>query len=168
MKTPRRSPLTFLALTLLLPGALALATPAKAQWGYWGPGYGGYGGYGSYGYGGEGCGNLNCEGDGWDGGYADMKEMVRMKAHLVERNRALMEKNLALYEVIDRLRHDPDYVAYVARKELGLVGQEDIGLVHEGPADGHTLLLPARELLGVLVGQAIQAQEGQDLFGPLP
>ena len=46
MKTPRRSPLTFLALTLLLPGALALATPAKAQWGYWGPGYGGYGGYG--------------------------------------------------------------------------------------------------------------------------
>lgn len=61
-----------------------------------------------------------------DSGYADMKEMVRMKAHLVERNRALMEKNLALYEVIDRLRHDPDYVAYVARKELGLVGQEDI------------------------------------------
>jgi hypothetical protein len=80
MKTPRRSPLTFLALTLLLPSALALATPAKAQWGYWGPGYGGYGGYGSYGYGGEGCGNLNCEGDGWDGGYADMKDKEKAAA----------------------------------------------------------------------------------------
>lgn len=74
MKTPRRSPPNIVALTLLLSGALALATPASAQWGYWGPGWGGYGGYGSYGYGGEGCGNLNCEGDGWDGGFSDMKD----------------------------------------------------------------------------------------------
>lgn len=53
--------------------------PATAQWGwgYYGPGgyYGGYGGYGSgYGAGGEGCGGINCEGDGWDGGYENMKD----------------------------------------------------------------------------------------------
>ena len=74
MTIRRRLPLPLLALTLLTTSALVLATPASAQWGYWGPGYGGYGGYGSYGYGGEGCGNLNCEGDGWDGGYSDMKD----------------------------------------------------------------------------------------------
>lgn len=40
--------------------------------------YGGYGGYGSgYGAGGEGCGGINCEGDGWDGGYANMKDAER-------------------------------------------------------------------------------------------
>ncbi len=80
MKTPRFFPLPLFALALLLPVALATTTPAQAQWGYWGPGWGGYGGYGSYGYGGEGCGNLNCEGDGWDGGYADMKDKEKAAA----------------------------------------------------------------------------------------
>ena len=74
MNTPRRIPLPLLALALFATSAFVWAPAARAQWGYWGPGYGGYGGYGSYGYGGEGCGNLNCEGDGWDGGYSDMKD----------------------------------------------------------------------------------------------
>ena len=73
MQTPRQLPLPRLAVAMLLL-ALAGATPVRAQWGYWGPGWGGYGGYGGYGYGGEGCGNINCEGDGWDGGYSDMKD----------------------------------------------------------------------------------------------
>lgn len=57
-------------------GTGVLTTPAFAQWGW-----GGYGGaYGSYGYGGEGCGGINCEGDGWDGGYSDMKDAERAAA----------------------------------------------------------------------------------------
>jgi hypothetical protein len=69
-------------LFIALISSFALNTPAIAQWGwgYYGPGgyYGGYGGYGSgYGAGGEGCGGINCEGDGWDGGYANMKDAER-------------------------------------------------------------------------------------------
>mgnify|MGYP003333695933 CR=1 FL=1 len=46
--------------------------------GYYPGYYGGYGGYGSgYGAGGEGCGGINCEGDGWDGGYENMKDAER-------------------------------------------------------------------------------------------
>ena len=67
------------SVTVAVVGVCAAMTPAHAQWGGWGYGwggyYGGYGGYGTgYGAGGEGCGGINCEGDGWDGGYADMKD----------------------------------------------------------------------------------------------
>lgn len=70
------------ALYAALIGSCLAVTPATAQWGwgYYGPGgyYGGYGGYGSgYGAGGEGCGGINCEGDGWDGGYENMKDAER-------------------------------------------------------------------------------------------
>jgi hypothetical protein len=74
MNAPRPYLPFLTALALFVTGAIVSTTPAQAQWGYWGPGWGGYGGYGGYGYGGEGCGNINCEGDGWDGGYSDMKD----------------------------------------------------------------------------------------------
>jgi hypothetical protein len=76
METARRIRRTILFSIVLSLGLGAVATSGFAQWGW-----GGYGGaYGSYGYGGEGCGGINCEGDGWDGGYSDMKDAEQAAA----------------------------------------------------------------------------------------
>lgn len=77
METMRRVRHTILFPFFLSLVSGAVATDAFAQWGW-----GGYGGaYGSYGYGGEGCGGINCEGDGWDGGYSDMKDAEEAAAY---------------------------------------------------------------------------------------
>ena len=67
--------------------------------------------------------------------------------------------------------------AGVARVEGGdrLVGEQDLGLLHEGAGDGDPLLLPARQAVGPLAGElahveALQGGEGHGpvLGGPLP
>jgi hypothetical protein len=48
----------------------------------------------------------------------------------------------------------------------GLVGQDQLGLVHEGPRDGHPLLLAAGELVGSVVGAAAQPDRLEEGAGP--
>ena len=53
----------------------------------------------------------------------------------------------------------------------GLVGHDDLGIVHQGPGDGHALLLAAGELVGQpvpLVVQAHQLQYVGDALADLP
>ena len=51
-----------------------------------------------------------------------------------------------------------------------LVGEKDVGLVHERAGDGHPLHLAAGELAGQVAGALVEAEELQDppdiLFGP--
>ena len=49
----------------------------------------------------------------------------------------------------------------------GLVGQHDVGVVHQGAGDGHALHLPARELVGLLVHLVAQAHRDERLLGTL-
>ena len=63
----------------------------------------------------------------------------------------------------------------VARVERGnrLVGQNDFGLLHQGAANGHALLLPARQLVAALGGKvghakAVQRLQGGQLVGVAP
>jgi len=51
-------------------------------------------------------------------------EMERQKN--IEKIRRLAAENKALREEIDRLRNDPEYVEYVARRELNLVRENEI------------------------------------------
>ena len=48
----------------------------------------------------------------------------------------------------------------------GLVGEHQRRAVHERAGDGHALLLTARELVGVLLLEALQAEQRQGLLGP--
>jgi len=41
-------------------------------------------------------------------------------------NERLVEENLNFYRRIDRLKNDPDYVESIARRELGMVGKDEI------------------------------------------
>jgi cell division protein FtsB len=50
------------------------------------------------------------------------KERDRIKAH----NQQLTRENLTLGVEIDRLKNDPHYIESVARKEFGMIGQNEI------------------------------------------
>ena len=50
----------------------------------------------------------------------------------------------------------------------GLVGQQDIRVVHQGPGDGHALHLAAGHLIGLFVKLVPQAHPLQGPDGPLP
>jgi len=59
-------------------------------------------------------------------GLVDLQFMKKEQARLEQKNEELTEKNSGLYREIDRLKNDPDYVEEVARKELGMVGENEI------------------------------------------
>jgi cell division protein FtsB len=50
------------------------------------------------------------------------KERDRIKVH----NQQLTQENLTLGVEIDRLKNDPHYIESVARKEFGMIGQNEI------------------------------------------
>lgn len=50
------------------------------------------------------------------------KERDRITAH----NQLLTQENLTLGIEIDRLKNDPHYIESVARKEFGMIGQDEI------------------------------------------
>ena len=45
---------------------------------------------------------------------------------LIEKNASLTQKNLFLSREIDRLKNDPKYVENVVRKELGMIGKDEV------------------------------------------
>ena len=61
----------------------------------------------------------------------------------------------------------PSWLLLVLRVERTrrLVGEDDVGLVHQGTSHGHTLLLAARELVGAMGGTFLQSEEVQQLLG---
>ena len=45
---------------------------------------------------------------------------------LIEKNATLTQENLFLSREIDRLKNDPKYVENVVRKELGMIGKDEV------------------------------------------
>uniref|UniRef100_A0A7C4VRU2 Septum formation initiator family protein n=1 Tax=Desulfatirhabdium butyrativorans TaxID=340467 RepID=A0A7C4VRU2_9BACT len=65
--------------------------------------------------------------------------LSKIQRKIVERDR-LIEANLILaqrisekYRKIDRLRHDPMYVEFIARKDLGMVRKEELVFAIQQP-----------------------------------
>jgi cell division protein FtsB len=56
----------------------------------------------------------------------DLVSLKRDRKSAIEHNEALVKKNISLYHKIERLKYDPMYIENVARKQLGLVGKNDI------------------------------------------
>lgn len=61
-----------------------------------------------------------------DNGIADLHLLKTEQDALVEKNRKLARENHSLYREIDRLKHDPKFVESIARKELGVIGKEEV------------------------------------------
>ena len=59
-------------------------------------------------------------------GLIDLYRLKTKKDHLVSKNGELTKKNLSLYREIERMKNDPKYVENVARKELGVIGKDEV------------------------------------------
>ena len=56
----------------------------------------------------------------------DLYQLKIKKDSLSKKNDAVKKENLSLYREIERLKNDPEYVEDVARKELGVIGKDEV------------------------------------------
>ena len=59
-------------------------------------------------------------------GLADLIFLRQERSKLVEKSERLTLENLSIGIEIDRLKHDPEYIENVARKELGMIGEDEV------------------------------------------
>jgi len=59
-------------------------------------------------------------------GLTDLHRLKMKKEDLTLKNEELIKENLSLYREIERLKNDPEYVENVARKELGVIGKDEV------------------------------------------
>ena len=59
-------------------------------------------------------------------GLADLIFLKKERRKLVEKSERLTRDNLSISIEIDRLKHDPEYIENVARKELGMIGEDEV------------------------------------------
>lgn len=61
-----------------------------------------------------------------DKGLLDLREMELKKSQIVEKNEALVQENLSLHQTVVRLKDDLDFIESVARKDLGLIRENEV------------------------------------------
>jgi len=59
-------------------------------------------------------------------GTMDLYHLKIEKDNLSKKNDELKKENVFLYREIERLKNDPKYVEDVARKELGVIGEDEV------------------------------------------
>jgi len=59
-------------------------------------------------------------------GLTDLHRLKMKKENLSLKNEELIKENLSLCREIERLKNDPEYVENVARKELGVIGKDEV------------------------------------------
>jgi cell division protein FtsB len=61
-----------------------------------------------------------------DNGFLEYKYLKKERDKLAENNEAILQDNLELYRRVERLKKDLTYIESVARKELGVIGKDEI------------------------------------------
>jgi cell division protein FtsB len=61
-----------------------------------------------------------------ENGLTDLNRLTTERDSLFKKNAELVQKNLSLHREIERLKNDPEYVENVARKELGVIGKDEV------------------------------------------
>ena len=56
----------------------------------------------------------------------EYQHLKQQRDKLAERNEAILQDNLELYRKVERLQKDLAYIESVARKELGVIGKDEI------------------------------------------
>lgn len=59
-------------------------------------------------------------------GIIDLNIMKMKKERIVQKNEVLVQKNLSLHQTVVRLKDDPAFIENVARKDLGLIKENEI------------------------------------------
>jgi cell division protein FtsB len=68
-------------------------------------------------------------------GLADFNMMKKERDRILDQNRLITRDNLDLGVEIDRLKNDPKYIESVARKDFGMIGQDEIVVKPQRPPD---------------------------------
>ena len=68
-------------------------------------------------------------------GLADFNMRKKERDRIHGQNRQIVQENLDLGVEIDRLKNDPTYIESVARKDFGMIGQDEIVVKPQRPPD---------------------------------
>jgi len=68
-------------------------------------------------------------------GLADFNMMKKERDRIQAQNRQIVQDNLDLGVEIDRLTNDPKYIESVARRDFGMIGQDEIVVKPQRPPD---------------------------------
>jgi len=61
-----------------------------------------------------------------DQGIKDIFVLYKQKQQLINENSKIEQQNQLLFRIVDRLKHDPKYIENIARKELGMIGKNEL------------------------------------------
>lgn len=70
-----------------------------------------------------------------DDALLELNRIKKERNILIKKNEELARDNSSMYTEIERLKHDPEYIENVARKELGMIGKNEIIFKIEKKAD---------------------------------
>jgi cell division protein FtsB len=68
-------------------------------------------------------------------GLADLSLMKKERDRLSSQNRLIIQENISQGVEIDRLKNDPSYIESVARRDFGMIGQDEIVVKPQRPPD---------------------------------
>jgi cell division protein FtsB len=68
-------------------------------------------------------------------GLADFNMMKKERDRIHAQNGQIIQDNLNLGVEIDRLKNDPKYIESVARRDFGMIGQDEIVVKPQRPPD---------------------------------
>lgn len=73
-----------------------------------------------------------------DNGWLDLRALKQERDQLMENKEALFQENITLFRQINRLKHDPKYNEAMARRELGMIDENEIILkLNSSKGKGH-------------------------------
>ncbi len=61
-----------------------------------------------------------------ENGLKDLSVLRNQRDRIREKKARIEKENIKLYREIDRLKNDPAYIESVARKELGMIGKNEV------------------------------------------
>jgi cell division protein FtsB len=64
-----------------------------------------------------------------DRGAVDLYQRKLERDRLRQANIRLQQSNKAQYRLIERLKHDPEYLENIARRELGMIAKDEVVIV---------------------------------------
>jgi cell division protein FtsB len=61
-----------------------------------------------------------------DKGWVELRRLQHARQALAKGNILLTQENSKMYDAIDRLQNDPDYIENIARRDLGMIRSNEL------------------------------------------
>ena len=74
-----------------------------------------------------------------ENGLTDQQHLKSRYLEVVSENTAIARENARLYRRIERLKNDPAFIESIARRELGMIGSNEIIVKPRNPASSESI-----------------------------